>query len=78
MRLSADINDPGYGPSYASAKVFLDDVELHDCVTADEERGEVLVYMRDESNKLRTDPDDPHKILAEWKRGVVKIVLPAA
>lgn len=37
MRLSADRNDPGFNPRYAKAKVFLDGVELDNCVTADED-----------------------------------------
>jgi hypothetical protein len=44
MRISMDENDPAYDPYRAfGAKVFLDGVELKNCLTADEEFGAVQV-----------------------------------
>lgn len=44
MRLSIVKGDPSYKSLTAcqAYRVFIDDVELHDCVTADEERGFVI------------------------------------
>lgn len=66
MRLSADKNDPGYGPGYINAKVFLDGVELKDCVTADEEKGECLCFLPEAGGTMST---------TEIRRGKVEIIL---
>ncbi len=68
MRLSADKDDPGYGPAYLTAKVLLDGVELKDCITADEERGECLCFL---PTATGTQLD------TEMRCGKVEIILPS-
>lgn len=46
MRKSVLKNDPAYDPLAGEFMVLLDGMPLNDCVTADEERGEALVYVR--------------------------------
>lgn len=42
MRISTQRDDPGFRTDTCRYRVFLDDYELHSCVTADEELGMVL------------------------------------
>lgn len=70
MRISIIEGDPGYSPEAlrGGTKVLLDGVELDDCVTADEELGEVRVY---------TGFDIMSRPRTEVRRGVVKVVIGA-
>jgi hypothetical protein len=67
MRVSTDKMDFGYVPDAYNYRVFLDGVELLNCVTADEELGEAHCF------------EEPHRVdkdgtpaLTEL-RGVVRI-----
>ena len=72
MRLSADKDDSGYSPAAFQAKVFLDDVELIGrCITADEEKGEVICYVR----PLAEDPENRGALQRETLKGKVRIEL---
>lgn len=44
MRLSAEMNDPGYAPECGLAKILVDGKQLKNVVTADEEAGVAMVY----------------------------------
>jgi len=44
MRKSVDKKDPGYSEDSYLYDVYLDDKQVHKCVTADEETGEVWFY----------------------------------
>lgn len=69
MRLSMDENDQGYDPYRAiRATVYLDGVELKDCLTADEEAGECVCF---DANSFSI-ADKPPTIV---RRGKVKIVI---
>lgn len=52
MRKSVIRNDPGYDPNVDKYKVFLNGRELFDCHTADEEKGEALVYKIDDKGNI--------------------------
>jgi hypothetical protein len=58
MRVSIDANDPGFNPRRSMASVVLDGEVLHDCITADEEEGMVLVYARDATGNFILDGDE--------------------
>jgi hypothetical protein len=53
MRLSVNQDDRGYGPEAFYAKVFLDGIELKNCVTADEELGEVVLFTETAATEVR-------------------------
>ncbi len=73
MRLSMDESDPGYNPYIAiRAKTYLNGIEFNDCITADEELGEVIAFARDGAG-LMIGPDD--KPVTEIRRGTVKILV---
>jgi len=55
MRISAESGDPGYSPMYLHARVWFNGVERKDVVTADEEKGMVVVYVRHDNGELRLD-----------------------
>lgn len=74
MRLSVDAEDPGYSPAARGATVFLDGVMVRDCVTADDERGEVIVFKHDADGKPLIDWVN-QCIVKERRRGQVRIVL---
>jgi hypothetical protein len=74
MRLSMDKDDPGYDPGYdpargIHAKVLLDGVEVKNCLTADEEKGEVVVL------RLDLQPGGEASPPRETRRGKVRIIL---
>lgn len=74
MRISVDEKDPGFANFRGHAtKVLLDGVEVHDCITADEEAGECLCYKDDENGKPVLDGDE---IATEIRRGKVQIIHP--
>lgn len=53
MRLSTDPQDHGYiGGCPGKARVLLDGIERADVVTADEERRELVRYVRDSAGRL--------------------------
>jgi len=75
MRLSADTNDVGYDPVESPmAEVYLDGVLMKYCITADEERGQVKVYVLDAAGEMVINPVT-NDIRTEWRTGQVKIVL---
>ena len=49
MRLSCDKTDPGYSQwcFTPSIEIFLDGEKIEGCITADEEKGEALVYTKE-------------------------------
>lgn len=51
MRISTDEEDSGYKPDYWRYRVHLDGQELRRCITADTQRGEVLVYDKRDYGK---------------------------
>ena len=79
MRVSADKTDDGYryfAMLKANGKdvfVFLDGVEVKNCVTADDERGFVIRYVPDEHGDVQIDPVDNNRIWEERLTGVVEI-----
>lgn len=56
MRISCDPNDPGYiewnSVGRLNARVFLNGTEIRDVITADEEAGMLVHYVRGESGNL--------------------------
>jgi hypothetical protein len=53
MRISVDPSDRAYtGERYYGATVSLDGVVLRDCVTADDEIGEIVIFKRDKDGNL--------------------------
>jgi len=52
MRLSTDIDDPGFTPHTQNVKVFLNGVERTGVITADEEKRLIIVHKRDENGRL--------------------------
>lgn len=72
MRISSQDNDPGFVNFRANlgARVFLNEVELRDVFTADEEQGIVVVAARDEHGKLMLDGDC---IARKTMTGVVRV-----
>jgi hypothetical protein len=54
MRKSVLHNDPGYDPDAFSYQVYLDGKRLDKCVTADEEKGEAVVWLSDDNYGLKT------------------------
>lgn len=62
MRLSVDRDDSGFlewaklGTGRFAVKIFLDGVEIRDVITADEEAGMLVRYVRD-GNSFAIDRD---------------------
>lgn len=77
MRITVDKNDTAFDPKllqYAySCDVFVDDVLTHDCITADTDAGEAVVYARDASGNLCVDMERG-TIMCKTVKGVVRIV----
>jgi hypothetical protein len=80
VRVSSDRDDPGYAEYLAGMRrgvvwdVELDGVLLtNDCVTADEERGEVVRNVRDLHGRLVIDKSS-RSVKRETLRGTVKLV----
>lgn len=71
MRISVDSNDPGFIRGHRRYKVYLNGEEQRYCITADEEKGEVIVHIKGPDGNFLIDGD-------EFKRavlyGTVKIV----
>lgn len=72
MRKSVKKDDPGYDPQAYKYSVYFNGRLLHDCFTADEERGEAFVYERDGSGRLYYD--DTGQLAFERKCGRVNII----
>jgi hypothetical protein len=72
VRISVEKDDRGYDPNHLRAHVFLNDVELLDCITADDELGECYCYARDASGNFLTAGDT---IQREFRYGKVRIEL---
>lgn len=53
MRLTVLDDDPGINVRPRRYKVLLDGVEVKRCLTADDERGEVIAGVRDEYGGMR-------------------------
>ena len=58
MRISCDADDPGYaewmklGETRFEVKVFLDDAEVREVITADEEAGMLVRYRKNDEGRL--------------------------
>ena len=71
MRVSVNPSDAGYqgylrlGGSGAAIRVFLDDVELRHCVTADSKLGSVTILETDKSGRFVLTARGN---AAKWKR----------
>jgi hypothetical protein len=62
MRASVRKDDSSYNPQHTKLEVYLDGEPVRGCITADEEKGEIVVYAKDgkghyvmESEKLKTE-----------------------
>lgn len=79
LRISANDGESGYREfkmALANGKkiyVFVDDVEVRDCITADDDLGFVERYVRDAGGKLQIDPVRQDRILTEVVKGHVRI-----
>jgi len=60
MRISADKDDVGYNPSaiFSDTRVFFNGEERKDVVTADDTHGFIIIYARDDNDKLIQDDND--------------------
>jgi hypothetical protein len=75
MRLSADRKSVDWHPVANSVKVFLDGVEQTHCITADEERGNIIQYARDEDGKILM-AENGEDALTVCIHGAVRIEVP--
>ena len=76
MRLSVRRNDPGYHPEAFGAEVYLDGQIIDDCITADEEKGEVFILKRNTLGEYIINAEGAN-IAEERKTGKVQIIVPA-
>jgi len=78
MRISINPNDPGYVNfrRFCRARVFLDDVEIRDVLTADEEKGEVDVVCKDRFGNVQLNKDTGF-VVHEIVTGDVRVEMPA-
>lgn len=78
MRITVDKNDKAFDPAALPhaylCNVYIDDVLNHDCITADEELGEAVLYARDESGELMLNTARDG-IIRKTVHGVVRIVV---
>jgi hypothetical protein len=72
MRVSTNKNDVGYLPDSRDYQVTLDGMVLKDCITADEERGTVLMCLRTDTGGLAHTADGRDLLTGE-RKGLVKI-----
>jgi hypothetical protein len=75
MRISVKKDDPGYHPLAHKCQPYLNGEKLRHCFTADEEKGEVFVYMLDENGKHFLNKDKT-EIMIERKTGTVTVEKP--
>ena len=75
MRLSADRNDVAFSPLAYKAKAFLDGKFIPHTITADEEKGEIIKYVKDENGRfvLYKDEDGDTRLKTEKLIGNVTI-----
>lgn len=75
MRLSCREDDPGFQPAdkTLTAVIYLNGSEITGVITADEERGFILRYMRDEQGRIRVDGNEAR---TEKLYGKVQIEIP--
>lgn len=73
MRISSDPEDRGYIAAGICAKVFLDDLPLTLCVTADEEAGAAYCHKADSAGYIAVS--DSGEFELETLRGRVRIDL---
>lgn len=79
MRVSCDTTDPGYSNfrGYGAHEVLLNGSIVFEAITADDERGEVIRWARDEYGEFIFDR--ANKVLVtELVRGKVEIVTACA
>lgn len=74
MRISINEKDRGFHPLAYLAKVKFNGVEIKNCFTADEERGEAHCYIIGESGHSLANRDN--EPLKEIKHGKVEIIIP--
>jgi len=75
VRLSVRKNDPGYHSRAWGVVVYLNGQKISNCVTADEEKGEVFLLKKDSDGAyMKNRAGDDVKI--ERKTGEVRIVVP--
>lgn len=77
MRISTTADDRAYNPDARSIvrDVLLDGVAIQDCLTADEEAGEVIVFVREADGRRLKFTEGGDEILTEVRHGRVQIVL---
>lgn len=73
MRISADPEDRGYIAAGICAKVFLDDLPLTLCITADEDAGAAYCHKADSAGYIAVSESGEPEI--ETLRGKVRIDL---
>lgn len=68
-RVSTVKDDIGYmeGVEKSGIKIFVDDIEVQGCFTADERRGCVTVVERDCNNKLVRNDGSINRVLVKGK-----------
>ena len=78
MRITVDKNDKAFDPKLLPhaylCDVYIDGVLTHDCITADEELGEAVIYVRDESGQLMLNTARD-AVICKTVHGVVRIVV---
>jgi len=75
MRMSVRPSDEGFKNLKHDAVVMFNGKEINHCVTADEEKGYVLVHQLDEAGKPFLNPDGDDILMCEmW--GKVELILP--
>jgi hypothetical protein len=75
MRLSVIKGDPGYSPHMFGASVLLDGAEIKYVVTADEEAGYVVIYLRDSAGHFMFNGSRTG-IVSKTIHGIVQINVP--
>lgn len=76
MRVSSDPQDAAYNPQQAkNVLIYLDGKLAPVCVTADEERGEIIALVRDAAGQVVPDPSQPDGRKRQVLRGHVRIEL---
>ena len=71
MRISVDPADPGYVQGSSIYQVYLDGRQLKDCVTADEERGNLICYKHENGKPVINKAGD--EFVLETLQGKVEI-----
>jgi hypothetical protein len=75
VRVSCDTSDPGYINfcGYGAHEVLLNGSVVREAITADDDRGEVIRWARDEHGEFVFN-DARDELLTELLRGKVEIV----